>query len=146
MLTRIAAGLLLSAVAGSVAAQQQIYKCVTKAGTEYQSMPCADGAPAKTWDVEVAPRSDAVTANEQRIDAMRQQNAAAIQFQPPQQVYRRNSRNNGGAQLHHISQYRDPGACEVAKAERARAYEAAGMRRSFEISRRMDDKVWAACK
>ncbi|MEI2261856.1 hypothetical protein OHC51_12945 [Stenotrophomonas indicatrix] len=148
MLTRIAAGLLLSAVVGSVAAQQQIYqqqiyKCVTKAGTEYQSMPCAGGAPSKTWNVEVAPRSDAVVANEQRIDAMRQQNAAALQPPPPQQVYRRNS---GGGQLHHISQYRDGQRCENAKAERDRVYRQVGLHRTFMLSRRMDDMVYEACK
>ncbi|MDZ7514391.1 DUF4124 domain-containing protein, partial [Stenotrophomonas muris] len=46
MFTRIAAGLLLCALAAPAVAQQ-IYKCVTKAGTEYQSAPCANGEAAK---------------------------------------------------------------------------------------------------
>lgn len=71
MFKRISAELLLSAAAGSVGAQQQIYKCITKAWTEYQSTPCADSAPAKAWNAEVAPKSDAAVANERRIDAMR---------------------------------------------------------------------------
>ncbi|HDX0800497.1 DUF4124 domain-containing protein [Stenotrophomonas maltophilia] len=145
MFTRIAAGLLLCALAVPSVAQQ-VYKCVTKAGTEYQSQPCASGEAAKTWTVDVAPRSASVIENEQRLDNIRQQNAAAIAPRPVRAnpAYRNN--NGGGARLHHISQYRDPNACEAAKAERARVYEAVGMRRSFELSRRMDDKVWAACK
>ncbi|WP_134729307.1 hypothetical protein [Stenotrophomonas maltophilia] len=85
--------------------------------------------------------------NEQRLDNLRQQNAAAIASRPSRPS-RSNStyRSGGGGRLHHISQYKDANACEAAKAERARVYEAVGMRRSFELSRRMDDKVWAACK
>lgn len=144
MFTRIAAGLLLCALAVPSVAQQ-VYKCVTKAGTEYQSEPCASGEAAKTWTVDVAPRSASVIANEQRLDSIRQQNAAAIAPRPARanRAYRS---SGGGARLHHISQYKDPNACEAAKAERARVYEAVGMRRSFELSRRMDDRVWAACK
>jgi len=77
MFTRIAAGLLLCALAAPAVAQQ-IYKCVTKAGTEYQSAPCANGEAAKTWAVEVAPRSEGVIENERRLDAIRQQNSASI--------------------------------------------------------------------
>lgn len=144
MFTRIAAGLLLCALAAPAAAQQ-IYKCVTKAGTEYQSMPCANGQAAKTWAVEVAPRSEGVIENERRLDAIRQQNSASIAPRPAPTwpVY---NNGGGGGRLHHISQYKNPDACEAAKAERARVYEAVGLHRSFELSRRMDDKVWSACK
>ncbi|EKT4090990.1 DUF4124 domain-containing protein [Stenotrophomonas maltophilia] len=143
MFTRIGAGLLLCAIV-TPAAAQQIYKCVTKGVTEYQSTPCANGEPAKTWAVEVAPRSEAVIENERRLEAIRQQNSASIAPRPVAQPVYRNG--GGGARLHSISQYRDPNACDAAKAERARVYAAAGMRRSFELSRRMDDMVWAACK
>jgi len=144
MFTRIAAGLLLCAFAAPAAAQQ-IYKCVTKAGTEYQSTPCTNGDAAKVWAVEVAPRSQGVIENEQRLDNLRQQNAAAIAPRPAptRPVY---NNGGGGGRLHHISQYRNPDACEAAKAERARVYEAVGLHRTFELSRRMDDKVWSACK
>ena len=77
MFTRIAAGLLLCALAAPAAAQQ-IYKCVTKTGAEYQSTPCTNGEAAKTWAVEVAPRSEGVIENERRLDAIRQQNSASI--------------------------------------------------------------------
>jgi hypothetical protein len=145
MFTRIAAGLLLCALAVPSVAQQ-VYKCVTKAGTEYQSAPCSSGEAARTWAVDVAPRSATVIENEQRLDNLRQQNAAAIAPRPARSNPTYRSNGGGGGRLHHISQYKDPSACETAKAERARVYEAVGMRRSFELSRRMDDKVWSACK
>ncbi|WP_428999483.1 DUF4124 domain-containing protein [Stenotrophomonas maltophilia] len=145
MFTRIAAGLLLCALAVPSVAQQ-IYKCVTKAGNEYQSSPCASGEAAKTWVIDVAPRSASVIENEQRLDNLRHQNAAATAPRASRSSPTYRSSSGGGGRLHHISQHKDPNACEAAKAERARVYEAVGMRRSFELSRRMDDKVWAACK
>lgn len=143
MFTRIAAGLLLCVIALPAAAQQ-VYKCVTKAGTEYQSMPCASGEAVKVWSVDVARRSQSVIENDQRLDALRQQNAAAIAPRPAAQPVYNNG--GGGARLHHISQYKTPDACEAAKAERDRVYRAVGLHRTFELSRRMDDKVWSACK
>lgn len=139
MLTRIAVGLLLGVVSFPSLAQH-IYKCVAKEGTTYQSEPCPKGEPTAVWPTQVAPRSAAVVENEQRLDRLRRQNAAAI---APVRPYGQPARGGG---LHHISQYKDANACESAKAERARAYAAAGMSRSFELSRRMDDMVWAACK
>lgn len=145
MFTRIAAGLLLCALTVPSTAQQ-VYKCVTKAGAEYQSAPCASGEAAKTWAVDVAPRSASVIENEQHLDKLRQQNAAAIAPRPTRSNPTYRSNGGSGGRIHHISQYKDPNACEAAKAERARVYEAVGMRRSFELSRRMDDQVWSACK
>ncbi|HHA2859740.1 DUF4124 domain-containing protein [Stenotrophomonas maltophilia] len=144
MFTRIAAGLLLCALAAPAAAQQ-IYKCVTKTGTEYQSTPCANGEAAKTWAVEVAPRSEGVIENERRLDAIRQQNSASIAPRPAptQPVYRN---GGGGARLHSISQYKDPDACEAAKAERERVFRMYGSNRPYMVGRRMDDMVWSACK
>lgn len=145
MFTRIAAGLLLCALAVPSVAQQ-IYKCVTKVGTEYQSEPCASGEAAKTWAVDVAPRSASVIENERRLDNLRQQNAATIAPRQSRSNPTYRSSSGGGGRLHHISQHKDPNACEAAKAERVRVYQAVGIRRSFELSRRMDNKDWAACK
>ncbi|WP_395136736.1 DUF4124 domain-containing protein [Stenotrophomonas geniculata] len=99
---------------------QQIYKCVTKGGVEYQSMPCTNGEAEKTWNVEKAwpaPR--------------------------PAPVYRNGGR---GGQLHHVSQHKDAKACEAARAERERVFRAYGTNRRFDIGRRMNDMVWRACK
>ncbi|HEL4242962.1 hypothetical protein I5U23_16570 [Stenotrophomonas maltophilia] len=149
MITRIAALTLLGALSLRVGAEEPvnlIYKCVNKAGTQYQSQPCAKGETVHIRLSDPAPVSpEAAAANQRYLDDLRQQNAAAIAPRPAptRPVY---NNGGGGGRLHHISQYKDPDACEAAKAERARVYEAVGLHRSFELSRRMDDKVWSACK
>lgn len=92
-----------------------------------------------------SPSPEAAAVNERYLESLRQQNAASV-ARRPQPVRPVTSNSGGGARLHHISQYKDPNACEAAKAERARVYETVGLHRSFELSRRMDDKVWSACK
>lgn len=84
--------------------------------------------------------------NEQHLDNLRQQNAAAIAPRQSRSNPTYRSSSGGGGRLHHISQYKDPNACEAAKAERTRVYEAVDMRRPYELGRRIDDKAWAACK
>ncbi|WP_162622042.1 hypothetical protein [Stenotrophomonas maltophilia] len=141
---------LLGALSFGVGAEESVslvYKCVNKAGTQYQSQPCAKGETVHIRLADPAPLSpEAAAANQRYLDDLRRQNAASVRPSapaPPQPVYRN---GGGGGRLHFISQYKDPDACEAAKAERARVYEAVGLHRSFELSRRMDDKVWSACK
>ncbi|HEL4218586.1 TPA: hypothetical protein UM510_001857 [Stenotrophomonas maltophilia] len=141
--------MLLGALSAGVVAQERyenlVYRCVNKAGTQYQSQPCAKGETDHIRLAEPPPSPQAAAANERYLESLRQQNAASV-ARRPQPARQISSSSGGGARLHHISQYKNPDACEAAKAERARVYEAVGMRRSFELSRRMDDKVWAACK
>jgi hypothetical protein len=149
MITGIAALTLLGALSFGVGAEEPVslvYKCVNKAGTQYQSQPCAKGETVHIRLADPAPISpEAAAANQRYLDDLRQQNAASVSRRP-QPARQIRSGSGGGARLHHISQYKDPDACEAAKAERARVYEAVGLHRSFELSRRMDDKVWSACK
>lgn len=150
MITRIAALTLLSALCFGVGAEEPVnlvYKCVNKAGTQYQSQPCAKGETVHIRLADPAPVSpEAAAANQRYLDDLRQQNAAsraASRPAPAAPVYRN---GGGGAQLHHISQYKDGNACEAARAERERVFRAYGSNRPFEIGRRMDDMVWRACK
>jgi hypothetical protein len=39
-----------------------------------------------------------------------------------------------------------PSACQAAVAEREKALQAAGMRRDFDLLRRLNDRVFAACQ
>ena len=129
---------LMAVISATQVQAQQVYKCVEGGRTEYRSMPCENGPPVRTWDVEVAPRSADIIANEQRIDAMRRE-VAARQAQP-----RQGSRP--AATMIHFSQHRGPERCARAKAQRDAAYRNAGHRRSFALSRQMDDLVYDACK
>ncbi|HEF1891003.1 TPA: hypothetical protein R9Y75_000687 [Stenotrophomonas maltophilia] len=141
---------LLGALSFCVGAEEPVnlvYKCVNKAGTQYQSQPCAKGETVHIRLADPAPVSpEAAAANQRYLDDLRQQNAtvrAASRPAPAAPVYRN---GGGGAQLHSISQYKDPDACEAARAERERVFRAYGSNRPFEIGRRMDDMVWRACK
>lgn len=119
------------------AAAQQVYKCVDGGNTVYQSDPCATGQAVKRWDaVPEAPNAHGqarLDAIQRELDARRRSEA---RVRPPQGAV------SGAA----ISQYRDPHACATAKAQRAAAFEAAGSRRTFELTRQMDDRVFDACK
>ncbi|WP_282296528.1 hypothetical protein [Stenotrophomonas sp. PS02289] len=75
-----------------------------------------------------------------RLDAIQDQLEARKRAQTERQPVAR------GGQGAAISLYRDPERCEAAKARRAAAFEAAGSRRTFELTRRMDDLVFDACK
>lgn len=121
---------------GGVAAQQ-VHKCVDGDNTVYQSEPCATGQAAKTWD---APPDRANPERQARLAAIQDELAARKRAKAIQKAVPRGSQ--GAA----ISLYRDPARCEAARVRRAAAFEAAGMRRTYELTRRMDDLVFDACK
>lgn len=111
MITRIAALMLLGALSFRVGAEEPVnlvYKCVNKAGTQYQSQPCAKGETVHIRLADPAPVSpEAAAANQRYLDDLRQQNAASRptpQPAPAAPVYRN---GGGGARLHNISQYKD---------------------------------------
>jgi hypothetical protein len=119
------------------ASAQQVHKCIEGGKAVYQSAPCANGGPVKTW---VAPPDAPNPDRQARLDAIQRdldQRRQTSTYAPA----RRNG-TNGAA----ISQHKDPGRCESAKAQRKAVFDAAGLRRSFETSRRMDDLVYDACK
>lgn len=128
---------LLALLCAGSASAQQVHKCVESGKAVYQSAPCANGAPVKTWD---APPDAPNPYRQARLDAIQRdldQRRQATAYAPA-----RRSGTNGVA----ISKHRDPGRCESAKAQRKAVFDAAGLHRSFETSRRMDDLVYDACK
>lgn len=129
--------LLLAAMAVGPASAQQVHKCVEGGKTSYQSAPCANSAPQKTWDA--TPQYETYE-NQLRLERMRQD----MRQRDQQQSYQATS--GGGVRGVVFSQYKEPDRCQVAKDRREAAYRAAGINRSFELSRRMDDQVYAACK
>ncbi len=121
----------------STSSAQQVHKCIEAGKAVYQSAPCQNGSPAKTWQ---APPDAPNPYRQARLDAIqrdldrRRQGQAYVQPRP--------SGGRGSA----ISQYKDADRCQSAKAQRAAVFEAAGIHRSFEVTRRMDDLVYDACK
>lgn len=128
--------LLATLVAGSASAQQ-VHKCVEGGKTAYQSAPCANGAPRKSWDATPQPET---YENRRRLEQIRQDNRSRGRGQS----YQSPARASASGTV--VSQYREPDRCQAAKDRRDAAYRAVGVRRSFELSRQMDDDVYAACK
>jgi hypothetical protein len=128
--------LLLAALVASPVSAQQVHKCVEGGKTSYQSAPCANGAPQKTWDA--TPQHETYE-NQLRLERIRQD-----MRQRQQSSYR--AASGGGANGAVVSQYRERDRCQAAKDHRDAMYRAAGLKRSFELSRQMDDQVYEACK
>lgn len=119
------------------AAAQKVHKCVEGRDTVYQSEPCASGQAARTWDAKPDAPDAQQTARLQAI-----QRELEARKRPQSHVRPRRPVRQGAA----ISMYRNPERCEAARAQRAAAFEAAGSRRTFELTRRMDDLVYDACQ
>lgn len=128
--------LLLAALVASPVSAQQVHKCVEGGKTSYQSAPCANGAPQKTWDA--TPQHETYE-NQLRLERIRQD-----MRQRQRSSYR--AAAGGGASGAVVSLYRERDRCQAAKDHRDAMYRAAGLKRSFELSRQMDDQVYEACK
>lgn len=126
----------------SAAQSQSVYKCRDGNGNpSYQSQPCEDGRPEeKRWDTEPrrvsAEDEQRRRAAEQAIEtdrrALRTRNAP-----PPGRPSRAT-----GAQ---IRTGRNAESCDAAKARREASLRRSGLKRSFNLLRRLDDDVWRAC-
>jgi len=129
---------------------QQVFKCVEKGKPDsYQSHPCANGPAVKAWDAvpdQDNPYLRARLAQLQReVDARRAADAARG---PYMAGIRGGGRGVGAfvpARSGSISTTSSYG-CESAKRSRDAVYNAAGHRRSFAVSRAMDNAVYDACK
>lgn len=132
--------LIVTLLCSCSASAQQVHKCVDGGQAVYQSAPCAKGAPVKTWDaVPEAPSP----YRQQRLEGIQRELIQRRASQPQAYGY---ASQSGGVRGVSISKYKDPSRCEAAKASRASAFAAAGLHRSFELTRRMDDLVFDACK
>jgi len=129
---------LAAAIAVAIPAQaQQVHKCMEAGKAVYQSQPCATGQPLKSWSAAVAPRSPETLAAERHISSIRDENSR--RQQPRTRTYALPGVviPNGQA---------SPSRCQAAKDHRNSVYEAVGVKRSFALSRTLDDAVYQACK
>lgn len=121
------------------ASAQHVYKCVDGKSVSYQSDPCTNGDAAKSWAAVPEAENPYLKARldrmQREVDARRAAGSGSYNASP-------RSRDASGASITTSSNY----ACESAKRQRAAAYEAAGTKRTFELSRRMDNLVHDACK
>lgn len=128
-------------VLSDAAFAQQVFKCVVPGKpVSYQSDPCP-GQAEKAWDAVPDADNPYLRARLAQMDREVRQRRAA------QRPY---TASTGGGRAIGASipsrSISSSGACESARAQRDAVYRAAGHRRSFAVSRTMDDAVYNACK
>lgn len=134
------AWLALAAWTGAMAATGQVvYKCSDDQGrSHYQDVPCP-AALRPEWVRETGPAPSPTP--QARATPSPKVDPAQRRLTAP-----RRARAPGSVRGVVISQYRDAVACERARKAREQAYARLGLRRDFATSRRLDDRVHAACR
>lgn len=110
-----------------------VYRCADGEQVSYQSLPCDEGRTAKLWDALALPTQPSQAA------------VKARQIQPPSRPrHAAPLRRAGRTAKHAGAPLQSP--CDQAKAQRAAAYEQAGLKRSFQLSSQWDNRVQRACR
>lgn len=144
--------LLPPVVAGAQAPVQRIHKCRVDGVASYQSLPCAQDRTEQIWEVDVLPpgrqHAARIEAIRRELKARERERVRAAKHPPHHSGHRPHRRTNRpraspGAI---ISWHAQPARCDAARRQREAAYRKAGLQRSFALSRRMDDRVHAACR
>jgi len=144
--------LLLPATAGAQPPVQRIHKCRVDGVASYQSLPCAQHRTEQVWEVDVLPpghrHAARIEAIRRELKARERERVRAANHPPHRSGHRPHRRTNRsrappGAI---ISWHAQPARCDAARRQRQAAYRKAGLQRSFALSRRMDDRVHAACR
>lgn len=127
----------------ATATAQQVYKCVKGQDVSYQSAPCdATHTLAKQW--EATPDPEPTAEEIYRREARHKQDAAeSAQLRRAAGTLR--SRSIGRNSSRTAVSAADA-RCNAAKERRARKLEAVGLKRTFDLLRKLDDAVNNACK
>jgi hypothetical protein len=120
---------------GQLANAQQIHKCVQGNSVTYQSAACP-GQAVRSWDASPQLEDPAITRHNQQVQQL---------------VDARNATQQRGAALTRpqsaqIASSKSDSTCEQSRAQRKAAYERAGLRRTFAMSRHWDGVVSRACR
>lgn len=133
----------LALLACGHAGAQSLYKCIDRQGaTSYQSAPC-DAAARTVWQREAPPEPppDAEQLRARAAQRDRDRDRAESDH-----LSRR--AGTSGPSRARSTATRSPArdGCAAAKARRERTLAAAGLKRTFDLLRRLDDAVYEACK
>jgi hypothetical protein len=127
------------AVSGSIgqAAAQSVQKCVAADGhVTLTSGACADGQVlAKTYDA--APEQ--IAANAGRTSQQRE-------ARPSQSASSARSGSRGAPRASGSRRKPAPDHCQAARDRREQTLRRVGLKRTFDLLRKLDDEVWAACR
>lgn len=128
---RVGAGLaLLSIVCAPSALAGTLYKCVARGSVAYQTSPCEPGS-VTAWTREFQPDPPPPAARARSADPRgKEPRERYVAYRPVRWRVQREPL--------------DP--CEAAKAKRERELARVGLKRTFDLLRRLDDEVYDACK
>ncbi len=151
----IAAALLLAGAADA----QTLYKCVAGSSTSYQQQPCARSAKlirSIETTPEPPPTATQLAGQARKAKMDREESAFLSHLAGTDQAFNayRSSRSRssgygtGNRSSNRVLAQRDPQreGCSAAKAARDHALHAAGLSRTFDLLRQLDDSVAMACK
>lgn len=114
---------------------QQVYKCAKGRDVSYQSAPC-DGTQTlvKRWEAAPEPEPPAIESGHRQPQRRRSEGDS----RPPR---------SGGSRTRTTSSIDDAGnRCRAAKARREAKLASVGLKRTFDLLRKLDDAVHQACK
>ncbi|MGR4874178.1 hypothetical protein [Pseudoxanthomonas sp. LARHCG66] len=140
---RILLAAILVAAGSATWGSDPIHKCRGADGqAHYQAMPCT--STQRTEWVRAYPADPPIPATSASSSSAPRATARADSPRPRSRTgARRRQTSSQGAV---ISMHRDAAACERAKKARDQAHVRLGLRRDFDTSRRLDDRVNAACR
>lgn len=122
---------------------QQVYKCVKGKDVSYQSAPCdVTQKVARQWDAtpELEPsaaelRQRQLKSGRERAESARMGHATGTDHPRSMRSQRKSGRNGPTVSR-----------CDAAKARREAKWKAVGLKRTFDLLRKLDDAVNEACK
>ena len=140
---RIVLACVLVATGSATWGNDPVHKCRGADGqSHYQSAPCASTQRTE-WVREYPPDPPAPVAAATSTQEARTSRSADTPRKGGRTGARRASASATGAV---ISMHRDAAACARAKKARDRTYARLGLKRDFATSRKLDDRVNAACR
>lgn len=128
----------------SNASAQQVYKCVRGSEVSYQSAAC-DGTQkvARQWDATPQAEPTADELRQRRLKSQHDRTESAQLSRAAGTSRKRsasNQRESSGTRKSSVSR------CDTAKARREAKLKSIGLKRTFDLLRKLDDAVNEACK
>lgn len=122
---------------------QQVYKCVSGSEVSYQSAAC-DGTQkiVRQWNAPPEPEPTADELRQRQLKSQRDR-AESVQLSHAAGTYRTGSTSN---QRNPGSRKSSMSPCDTAKARREAKLKSVGLKRTFDLLRKLDDAVNEACK
>ena len=122
---------------------QQVNKCVSGGEVSYQSAPCdASQSLVKQWDA--IPESD-TSATEPSDNQEKRRQREVKSTQPGRAAGERRTHSGNHAGKKSSSNAADK-RCNAAKSRREAKLTSVGLKRTFDLLRKLDDAVYEACK